>query len=181
MVYRAWRKDRQFTKLVALKIAHTSRPELLQRFYQERQIIAGMEHPNIARLLDVGSTEDGAPFLVMEFVDGVPIHQYVATHHPSTRAMLALFRKICAAVSHAHRNLIVPPRPSSPPTSWPSHPKANPSCSTSVSPNCLTTECRSARRGRGHDSGVREPRTDRRRNHHHRQRHIPPESCFTGC
>ena len=107
MVYRARRKDRQFSKVVALKIVHAGRPELLQRFYKERQIVAGLEHPNIARLLDVGSTGDGAPFLVMEYVDGVTIDRYIAARRPSTRALLDLFRKICAAVSHAHHNLIV--------------------------------------------------------------------------
>ncbi len=107
VVYRATRKDQQFSKVVALKIAHFSQPELMQRFYQERQIVGALDHPNIARLLDVGSTADGSPFLVMEFVDGTPVDRYVAAQRPSIRTLLGLFRKICGAVAHAHHNLIV--------------------------------------------------------------------------
>jgi tetratricopeptide (TPR) repeat protein len=80
---------------------------LVRRFRTERQILAGLEHPHIARLLDGGETADGLPFLVMEYVEGLPIDQYVAQNRLSHRALLDLFRKICSAVSYAHQKLIV--------------------------------------------------------------------------
>jgi eukaryotic-like serine/threonine-protein kinase len=109
VVYKASRADDAFSKLVAIKIVHTAaaNSELLRRFVQERQILAGLEHPNIARLLDGGTTSQGLPFLVMEYVDGVPIHQYLRENTPGLDRILHLFRKICSAVSYAHRNLIV--------------------------------------------------------------------------
>ncbi|HUE04500.1 MAG TPA: serine/threonine-protein kinase [Bryobacteraceae bacterium] len=80
---------------------------IVRRFRQERQILARMEHPNIARMLDAGTTSDGTPYLVMEFVDGIPIDRYCAGHNLPVEARLALFEKICTAVAYAHRNLIV--------------------------------------------------------------------------
>jgi len=112
-VYRAVRDDDSFSKVVALKIVHNAAcdgpagPALLQRFRQERQILARLEHPNIARLLDGGSTPDGRPFLVMEFVEGVRIDRYIASRRLPLPELLQLFRKICAAVSYAHSNLVV--------------------------------------------------------------------------
>ncbi len=82
-------------------------PEIVRRFLQERQILARLEHPNIARMLDAGRTPDGMPYLVMEFVDGIPLDQYTAAHNPPERVKLALFRDICTAVAYAHRNLVV--------------------------------------------------------------------------
>ena len=81
--------------------------EIVRRFLQERQILARLEHPNIARMLDAGRTPDGMPYLVMEFVDGIPIDQYIAANNLPVGAKLALFRDICNAVAYAHRNLIV--------------------------------------------------------------------------
>jgi eukaryotic-like serine/threonine-protein kinase len=81
--------------------------EIVRRFLQERQILGRLEHPNIARMLDAGRTPDGLPFLVMEFVDGIPIDEYIAANNPPVRARLALFRDICNAVAYAHRHLIV--------------------------------------------------------------------------
>jgi tetratricopeptide (TPR) repeat protein len=110
-VYKAVRADDEFSKLVAIKILHfggeAERDATVRRFRQERQILAGLEHPNIGRLLDGGSTPDGLPFLVMDYVDGVPIDRYLAEKKPPIRAILELFRKVCSAVSHAHQNLIV--------------------------------------------------------------------------
>jgi eukaryotic-like serine/threonine-protein kinase len=107
VVYKAVRADDEFSKLVAVKIVQDSDPAMVARLRQERQILAGLEHPHIARLLDGGTTADGRPFLVMEFVDGVSIDRYVAERRPALRETLELFRKICSAVSYAHRNLIV--------------------------------------------------------------------------
>lgn len=81
--------------------------DTIRRFRHERQILARLEHPNIARMLDAATTADGTPFLVMEFVDGVSIDRYCAAGNLSPRAKLALFEKICGAVAYAHRNLIV--------------------------------------------------------------------------
>ena len=109
VVYKAIRADDTFWKLVAVKIVPwgMGNEATLRRFRQERQILAGLEHPHIARLLDGGATPDGRPFLVMEYVDGVPITRYLAEKKPPLRATLELFRTICSAVSYAHRNLAV--------------------------------------------------------------------------
>jgi tetratricopeptide (TPR) repeat protein len=107
VVYKAVRADDEFSKLVAVKIVQDTDPAMVARLRQERQILAGLEHPNIARLLDGGSTRDGRPFLVMEYVAGIPVDRYVAERQPALREILELFRKICGAVSYAHRNLIV--------------------------------------------------------------------------
>ena len=106
-VYKAVRADDEFSKLVAVKLVLIPDETLVVRFRRERQMLASLEHPNIARLLDGGTSSDGAPFLVMEYVDGVPIDRYLATNHLSILDTLALFRKVCSAVSYAHRNLIV--------------------------------------------------------------------------
>jgi tetratricopeptide (TPR) repeat protein/predicted Ser/Thr protein kinase len=81
--------------------------DMLRRFQQERRILASLEHPNIARMLDAGTTPDGVPYLVMEYVDGMPLHRYAEEHRLRVNARLQLFRQICGAVSYAHRNLIV--------------------------------------------------------------------------
>ena len=107
VVYKAIRADDEFSKLVAVKIVQDNDPALTERMRQERQILAALEHPNIARLLDGGTTADGRPFLVMEYVDGDPLDRYVTRRQPGLREILELFQKVCAAVSYAHRNLIV--------------------------------------------------------------------------
>jgi serine/threonine protein kinase len=111
-VYKAVRADDEFSKLVAIKIVQHGAGEvghlaMVRRFRQERQILAALEHPNIARLLDGGSTPDGLPFLVMDYVDGVPIDSYLEKTKPSLDEILELFRTVCSAVSHAHKNLVV--------------------------------------------------------------------------
>src|SRR4029077_17966902 len=77
-VYLAARADGEFEKDVAIKVLKrgTDTEEIVRRFRSERQILAKLEHPNIARLIDAGSTEDGLPYFVMEFVNGVPVTQY---------------------------------------------------------------------------------------------------------
>ncbi len=109
VVWKATRADDAYSKLVAIKVIHggLSDPTSLRRFMQERQILAGLEHPHIARLLDGGSTADGLPFLVMEYVDGVRIDEYLKGRTPDLARVLDLFRRICGAVSYAHRNLVV--------------------------------------------------------------------------
>jgi tetratricopeptide (TPR) repeat protein len=107
LVYKAVRADDEFSKLVAVKILLAPDPDLIERFRRERQMLALLEHPNIARLLDGGTSHDGAPFLVMEYVEGISVDRYIREKHLSLEDTLGLFRKICDAVSYAHRNLIV--------------------------------------------------------------------------
>ena len=108
-VYLAERDDRQYRQLVAIKLVKhgTDTTEVLRRFHHERQILAGLEHPYIARLLDGGSTGDGRPFLVMELVEGTPIDDYCADYSLAIEDRCRLFLKVCEAVAHAHRNLVV--------------------------------------------------------------------------
>ncbi len=109
-VYLAERDDDQFHKEVAIKfIRHGMDTEdVLGRFRHERQILANLEHPYIARLLDGGTTRDGRPFFVMEYVIGQPLDVWCSKHEPiEIRQRCELFLKICEAVSHAHRNLVV--------------------------------------------------------------------------
>ncbi len=105
-VYRAVRED-EFHMEVALKVLKrgTDTEAALNRFRTERQILAGLQHPNIARLLDGGATESGLPYFVMEYVDGKPLLEYAAPL--SLRQRLELFRSVCAAVQYAHQNLVV--------------------------------------------------------------------------
>jgi hypothetical protein len=83
--------------------------ELRHRFLAERQILARLEHPHIARLFDAGATEDGQPYLVMEHVEGLPLDAYCDAHRLTVEERIRLFRKVCAAVQHAHRNLLDDP------------------------------------------------------------------------
>src|SRR5262249_56735447 len=80
---------------------------ILQRFRRERQILARLEHPNIARLLDGGATPEGWPYLVMEYIEGQPLTEYCAERGAALAERLELFRAVCAAVQHAHQNLII--------------------------------------------------------------------------
>jgi serine/threonine protein kinase len=108
IVYRAARADGQYAKEVALKLvrAGAATAAVVERFRSERQTLANLEHPNIARLLDGGSTDDGLPFLVMELVDGVPIDAYCEAHQLSVDERLRLFRQVCGAVQFAHGHLV---------------------------------------------------------------------------
>jgi tetratricopeptide (TPR) repeat protein len=105
-VFLAVREDAEFTHRVAIKLVRGGEA-LVQRFRQERQILASLEHPNISRLLDGGTTTDGLPYLVMEHVDGVPIDEYCRAHHLSVNDKLRLFLQLCDAVQHAHRALVI--------------------------------------------------------------------------
>jgi serine/threonine protein kinase len=73
----------------------------------ERRLLARMQHPGIARILDGGKTDNGLPFLVMEFVDGVGLDEYVSEHRPDVRTLITLMREVCAAVAHAHGHLVL--------------------------------------------------------------------------
>ena len=108
-VYQATRADEAFYKTVAVKLISGAvlAEAALDSFRRERQILAQLEHPNIARLLDGGSTEDGLLYLIMEYVDGKQLDQYIESHNSSVEEILRLFLKICSAVSFAHQNLIV--------------------------------------------------------------------------
>ncbi len=107
-VYRAVRED-DFEIEVAIKLvqAGLTTDATVRRFESERQILARLEHPNISRLLDGGTTADGRPYLVMEYVDGMPIDAYCDAHQLSTRRRLELFRQVCSAVAFAHQSLVV--------------------------------------------------------------------------
>ncbi len=108
-VYLAHRADDQYKKLVAIKIVRRGMDtdDIVRRFRNERQILASLEHPNIARLLDGGTTGDGVPYIVMEYVEGVAITNYCDEHRLKTNERLQLFRTVCAAVQYAHQNLVV--------------------------------------------------------------------------
>ena len=109
-VYLAERADNQYQKRVAVKLlsAWSARSErLVRRFVDERQILAGLDHPDIARLFDGGVTTDGLPWFAMEYVDGTPIDLYCDEKALATEERLELFCRVCAAVQYAHRNLVV--------------------------------------------------------------------------
>jgi serine/threonine-protein kinase len=108
-VYLAERADEEFEQRVALKVVRRGMDteEIVRRFRSERQILAHLDHPNIAKLFDGGTTEDGRPFFVMEHVDGRPIDQYCDDCKLPTRERLELFRSVCSAVHFAHQNLVV--------------------------------------------------------------------------
>jgi eukaryotic-like serine/threonine-protein kinase len=106
-IYRAARDDDQYQKEVAIKVVKRGMDldAVVRRFRHERQILATLEHPNIARLIDGGATEDGQPYFVMEYVEGWPLTDYCAPLPLKDR--LQLFRQVCAAVEYAHDNRIV--------------------------------------------------------------------------
>jgi serine/threonine protein kinase len=108
-VYRAVRADDEYQMQVAIKLVRGGFDSrfTLARFKAERQILANLDHPNITRLLDGGATEEGQPYLVMEYVRGLPLDDYCDQHKLSVTARLELFRIVCAAVQFAHQNLVV--------------------------------------------------------------------------
>ncbi len=106
-VYRAERADGQFEQQVALKLMQREAAAHTARFHAERQILARLEHPGIARLYDGGVASDGRPFMVMELIDGRPILDWCREHQCGLERRLSMFLAICEAVSYAHRNLVV--------------------------------------------------------------------------
>ena len=109
VVYLAERDDGQFRRRVAIKVVRSGFDDgqIQRRFLAERQILASLNHPNIAQLLDGGVTDGELPYLVMEYVDGLPITTYCDTHRLTVEARLRLFRDVCSAVHHAHQNLVI--------------------------------------------------------------------------
>ena len=107
-VYLAERHD-DYQQQAAIKILRRGLggQETVERFRRERQILARLEHPNIARLLDGGVSDDGRPYLVMQLIDGEPITRWADSRQLDVDARLALFRTVCDAVDYAHRNLVV--------------------------------------------------------------------------
>lgn len=107
-VFFARRSDGHFEQSAAIKLlAGFASQRALEYLARERQILASLSHPNIARLLDGGTTADGQPYLVMEYVDGLPIDEYCRQHQLSRPAILKLFMVVCAAVAFAHQRLVV--------------------------------------------------------------------------
>ncbi len=109
-VWLARRADQHFEKLVAIKLLKrgTDTDEVLTRFHAEtQQVLARLDHPNIARLLDAGTTDDNLPYFVMEYVDGAHLTNFAREKKLSLGECLSLFLKICAAVQFAHQNLVV--------------------------------------------------------------------------
>jgi serine/threonine-protein kinase len=108
-VYEAERDDEQFRRQAAIKIIKRGMDtEIVRdRFLRERQILASLDHPHIARLFDGGATPDDSPYFVMELVAGEPITVYCRRHQLSVDGKLKLFRKVCAAVQHAHQRLVI--------------------------------------------------------------------------
>jgi eukaryotic-like serine/threonine-protein kinase len=109
VVYLALRNDDVFHKIVALKViggGDDTPPTFVQRFKQERQILAGLDHPNIARILDGGNTADGRPFYVMEYVAGSPIDQYCSRVNSDVPARVRMLTEVCEAVEYLHAHAI---------------------------------------------------------------------------
>lgn len=108
-VYLAVRDDDQFERFVALKVIRKGlvSDDVLKRFYSERQILASLNHPNIARLFDGGTTEDGIPWFAMEHVEGAPITDYCKRYNLTVDEKIQLFLKVCSAVQYAHQNLVI--------------------------------------------------------------------------
>ncbi len=108
-VFEAVRDDGKFQRRVAIKFALStlSHGEMIRRFEAERSLLATLQHPNIAQLIDAGTTDDGMPYFVMEYVDGKRIDEYCDEHRLSIRERLRLFQKVCAAIRFAHMHLVV--------------------------------------------------------------------------
>jgi non-specific serine/threonine protein kinase/serine/threonine-protein kinase len=108
VVYEAYRDDQDFDRKVAIKILPSwSGAELAERFRRERRVLAGLDHPAIARLVDSGTTDDGALYFVMEFVDGQPIDDWCRDRQLSVADTIALIVKVCDALSYAHQHLVI--------------------------------------------------------------------------
>ncbi len=108
-VYLAIRVDNQFNQRAAIKLVKRGMDTdfILRRFRNERQILAALNHPNIAQLLDGGTTDDGLPYFVMEYIEGLPIHRYCDAHQLTIAERLRLFQQVCSAVSYAHQQQVI--------------------------------------------------------------------------
>ena len=108
-VYLAERSDEEYQKRVAIKLIRRGMDtdRVLARFRTERQILASLDHPNIARLLDGGTTDDGLPYFVMEYIEGEPIDVYANARQLTVVERLELFLPVCSAVAYAHQELVM--------------------------------------------------------------------------
>ena len=108
-VYLAFRDDDQFRQRVAIKVVNRGMDSefALTRFRRERQVLADLQHPHIARLLDGGATSEGLPFFAMEYLEGMPVTEYCRRKSAALRTTLDLFLQMCSAVQYAHRNLVI--------------------------------------------------------------------------
>ena len=108
-VYLGERADSSFDHIAAIKIIKSSlvSPELVERFEHERQLLAQLNHENIARLYDGGETETGEPYIIMEYVNGISLQQWTKDYKPDLNTSLGLFSKICSAIAYAHSNLVI--------------------------------------------------------------------------
>ena len=106
-VYAAHRSDRMFDQQVAIKLLRPEAAAHSELFDRERRLLAGLEHPGIARLIDGGVTPDGRPYMAMEYVTGEPIDAWCRTHDADLATRLRLFCDVCEAVAYAHGHLIV--------------------------------------------------------------------------
>ena len=109
IVFKAVRRDQGFERFAAVKLVKRGMDTdfVLRRFESERRILAGLDHPNIARVLDGGSTEDGLPYFVMELIAGVNILEYCEQKALGVSERLSLFRQVCRAVQYAHQRLVI--------------------------------------------------------------------------
>ncbi len=109
IVFTGVRADKEFKQKVAIKILKQglTTKYLIKRFENERQILANLQHPNIAKLFDGGKTIDGLPYLVMEYIEGTPITEYCSNNNLNIEEKLKLFTTVCSAVQYAHQNLII--------------------------------------------------------------------------
>jgi serine/threonine protein kinase len=108
-VYRAFRADDEYRRQVAIKLIRAGAAShfVLERFKTERQLLASFDHPNIARLFDGGTTDDGVPYFVMELIEGLSITEYCDRHKLPVADRLRLFCQTCSAVQYAHQRLII--------------------------------------------------------------------------
>ena len=108
-VYRAERSDGFFDHQVAIKVIRSGQatPENVRRFERERSILAGLNHPGIAQLFDGGITEQGTPYLIMEYIEGIPVDEYCKQNNLTLHQKVELFKKVLQAVQHAHENLVI--------------------------------------------------------------------------
>ncbi|HKP36911.1 MAG TPA: protein kinase [Pyrinomonadaceae bacterium] len=108
-VYEAWRADGEFQHRVAIKLikGDVDRDFVLRRFRNERQILAALDHPNIGRLLGGGTTQDGDPYFVMEYIEGQPLYEYADSRGLAVDERLRLFNQVCDAVQYAHQKLVI--------------------------------------------------------------------------
>ena len=176
-VYLAERADDEYRKKVAIKVIRTGQDsaDVVARFRRERQILAALDHPNIAKLLDGGTTEDGRPYLVMELVEGRSILHYCLEGKLGVAARLRLFAQVCDAVQYAHRRLVVHRdlKPGNILVTREGVPKLlDFGIAKLIHPDGGTGRDPHGDRGPRHDPGVREPRAGPGRRHHDLERRV---------